>query len=161
MRKVILMLAMMLPMFFTSCSSGEKNPLVGVWIQDEHSIFVHDGEIKGFHNMIFNADGTGGYWVSFPKEYGFEDGGWRTFNWVDENGHVTLYSNGEKGMFDYTVTDGKLVIHNDGETDIYIERDKETVDSLRSAGFFNQSNEDTINKERELLEEVTKLSEES
>lgn len=151
------MLAMMLPMV-VSCSDDDKNPLVGIWVQDENSVFVYDGQIKSLHNMIFNEDGTGGHWTSFPKEYGFEDTGWRTFNWVDENGHLTLYSNGEKQSFDYTITDGKLVIHNEGETDIYVEKDEKSVDSLRSKGFFNQTNEDAINKERELLEEATKLS---
>lgn len=156
MKKLILILSMGL----VSCSDDDKNPLVGTWVQDENSVFVFDGQIKSLHNMIFNEDGTGGNWISFPKEYGFEDGGWRTFNWVDENGHVTLYSNGEKESFDYTITNGKLVVHDEGKTDIYVEKDKESVDSLRSAGFFNQTNEDAINKEKELLEEATKLSEE-
>lgn len=155
MKKVVLILALVLPMIFMACSGETKKPLVGVWVEDENSISVYEGQIKTFHNMIFNDDGTGGRWVSFPKEYGFEDKGWRTFNWVDENGHVTMYSGGEKKSFDYTITDGKLVIHDEGKTYIYVEKDKRTVDSLRNAGFFNQTNEDAINKEMELLKEVT------
>ena len=72
MKKILLLMAVILPFFLTSCGDDKDEPkqsleeqLIGSWVGDEYTVV--DGKVVVTHPhsayRLFNADHTGKYWT--------------------------------------------------------------------------------------------------
>lgn len=119
MRKILLMLALMLPMVFVSCSGIKKNPLTGTWIQDEKYIHVHDGELLIVKNISFKTDGYGKEWNTFPGNEDIEVDGGNAFKWESDGNQIKIYEKAGMYVVDYAILDGQLILYSDGDRMIF------------------------------------------
>lgn len=116
MKKVLLMLAMILPMItFTACSDDEdysqyESKFIGSWEEDRTGYEVF--------NIVFNADKTGERWAEDNGE--IDEFGKSSFVWSATESELTITSV-EEGKYTliYEFKDDKLYTSSDGETIIY------------------------------------------
>ncbi len=121
MRKVILMLAMMLPMFvMSSCSDDEDNSfymeqLSGIWVEYDNTLGY-----EVFH-IELRPDGTGEQWA---EDYGVVDEyGKQSFTWSAGESTITVTIEGEGTLtMNYRLEDGMLVLTYEDETIRYVRK---------------------------------------
>lgn len=138
MKKLILMLAIMLPLIFISCSDGKKNPLVGTWVQDEKSVHLHsEEEILFLQNMIFMEDGTGARWSTSPKIEDDTPGGGEMFKWSATENQIDIYTTNRKDQLKYSIINSQLIVYGEDNNGITFNRASgANIDSLKNAGMF-------------------------
>ena len=115
-------------------SSCTKNPLIGVWTQDQKTVYLYDGQLLALKNFCFNDDGSGARWVSFPTEKDLTPGPLDPFNWYSENNELYIYDKYGNYKVKYTILDNQLIIYyNDDENEIFNRNDNVNLDSLKDS----------------------------
>lgn len=119
MKKVLFMLAMILPMFILPSCSKDDEPnidgqLVGIWEEDTNSEWeVFCIELK--------EDGTGCQWA---EDYGeIDEYGKSYFAWSTSGGKITVIHENDGSMtMNYAIRNGKLYVSYEDETITYVKK---------------------------------------
>lgn len=119
MKKILFMLAVlpMMALAFSSCSDDDdnanKSPLIGTWVEDTTRYY------EVFHKQ-FNSDYTGFHWTTDDGAMSVE--GKIPFTWSATETRLTIISNNETAVFDYTIEGNRLTTVYEGETLSYIKQ---------------------------------------
>ncbi len=105
MKKILLILALMLPMVvFTACEK-EGDDLIGTW--------VNNGSSEYIAYVQFNEDHTGCF--------GYTDGDVNSFTWSTSGNHLTIDFGNDPGEFIYSISGDCLTLScDDCEEDEFV-----------------------------------------
>ncbi len=121
MKKILLLMAIILPFVLTSCGDDKDEPkqsleeqLIGSWVGDVYNIV--DGEMIVTHPrssyMIFNADHTGKSWMNIEGVIMSE----MNFTWSLKGNVLALIVGTETGSYEISIKGDILYITDEGRT---------------------------------------------
>jgi len=109
MKKLLILMAVIMPFFLTSCSDDKDEPtleqqLIGQWIE------IGDFDLT---NLKFNSDHTGSQWATV--EGVIEPGSEHAFTWSLSGDKITIKSGSETIVSTIYFKNGQLHIVDDGD----------------------------------------------
>ena len=118
MKKLILMLAMVLPMVFVSCSDEEDD---SVYMERICGVWEEYGNTLGYEvfHLELKPDGTGNRWA---EDYGeIDEQGKTPFSWsANESELVVTTEDGDIQRMSYELDGDRLSVSFEGETIVYV-----------------------------------------
>ena len=119
MKKILLLMAIILPFVFTSCGDDKDEPkqileqeLIGSWVGDEYTVV--DGKVVVTHPhsayILFNADHTGKRWsvIDGVKSPVYN------YTWSLKGNVLSIYS--ESGLMTWEISIKDYVLHTKSGT---------------------------------------------